>query len=71
MSYPVDICQLYLFMKTKALSCPQDYVGRTWAFSVLVLACVGVMAALYVAVYVALRVCDGTLTGPQVRNINC
>ncbi|XP_069991854.1 metabotropic glutamate receptor 2 isoform X1 [Penaeus vannamei] len=44
----------------------EDYVGRTWAFSVLVLACMGVMAALYVAVYVALRVCDGTLTGPQV-----
>lgn len=58
-------------MKTEPLSFHQDYVGRTWAFSVLVLACVGVMAALYVAVYVALRVCDGTLTGPQVRIFTC
>ncbi|XP_042215328.1 uncharacterized protein LOC121861543 [Homarus americanus] len=44
----------------------KDYVGRTWAFSVLVLACLGVVVSMYVAVYVALRVCDGTLTGPQV-----
>nr|XP_053649824.1 uncharacterized protein LOC128700567 [Cherax quadricarinatus] len=44
----------------------EDYVGRTWAFSVLVVACLGVVVSLYVAVYVALRVCDGTLTGPQV-----
>ncbi|XP_071527239.1 uncharacterized protein [Panulirus ornatus] len=44
----------------------EDYVGRTWAFSVLVVACLGVIVSLYVAVYVALRVCDGTLAGPQV-----
>lgn len=44
----------------------KDYVGRTWAFSVLVLACIGVVSGLYIAVYVALRVCDGTLNGPQV-----
>ncbi|XP_050688042.1 metabotropic glutamate receptor 5-like [Eriocheir sinensis] len=44
----------------------QDYIGRTWAFSVLVTACLGVVASLYVTVYVALRVCDGTLRGPQV-----
>ncbi|XP_069158692.1 uncharacterized protein [Procambarus clarkii] len=44
----------------------QDYVGRTWAFSVLVVACLGVVVSLYIAVYVALRICDGTLTGSQV-----
>ena len=44
----------------------QDYVRRTWAFSVLVAACLGVVASLYITVYVALRVCDGTLRGPQV-----
>ncbi|XP_063848510.1 uncharacterized protein LOC135093302 [Scylla paramamosain] len=44
----------------------EDYVRRTWAFSVLVTACLGVVASLYITVYVALRVCDGTLQGPQV-----
>ncbi|XP_069158690.1 metabotropic glutamate receptor 2-like isoform X1 [Procambarus clarkii] len=44
----------------------EDYVGRTWAFSVLVVACLGVVVSLYIAVYVALRICDGTLTGSQV-----
>ncbi|XP_066957972.1 metabotropic glutamate receptor 2-like [Macrobrachium rosenbergii] len=44
----------------------EDYVGRTWAFTVLVVASLGVISALYVCIYVALRVCDGTLNGPQV-----
>lgn len=44
----------------------QDYIRQTWALSVLIVACVGVVASLYITVYVALRVCDGTLNGPQV-----
>ncbi|XP_068246040.1 metabotropic glutamate receptor 2-like [Palaemon carinicauda] len=44
----------------------EDYVGRTWAFTVLVVASLGVISALYVCIYVALRVCDGTLNGSQV-----
>lgn len=47
----------------------EDYIGRTWAFSVLVTACLGVVASLYITVYVALRVCDVTLRGPQVLGI--
>lgn len=44
----------------------QDYIRQTWALCVLIVACVGVVASLYITVYVALRVCDGTLNGPQV-----
>ncbi|KAG0720761.1 Metabotropic glutamate receptor 3 [Chionoecetes opilio] len=47
----------------------EDYIGRRWAFAVLGVACLGVVAALYVTVYVALRVCDGTLRGPQVLGL--
>ncbi|XP_076034680.1 uncharacterized protein LOC143021211 [Oratosquilla oratoria] len=44
----------------------RDYVRRPWACAVLGAACAGVLAALLVGVYVALRACDGTITGPQV-----
>ncbi|KAK3865710.1 hypothetical protein Pcinc_028696, partial [Petrolisthes cinctipes] len=44
----------------------QDYIRQTWALCVLIVACVGVVASLYITVYVALRVCDGTLKGPQL-----
>ncbi|MPC27329.1 hypothetical protein E2C01_020501 [Portunus trituberculatus] len=56
----------FVIVQITPLELREDYVRRTWAFSVLVTACLGVVSSLYITVYVALRVCDGTLQGPQV-----
>ncbi|KAB7496293.1 Metabotropic glutamate receptor 2, partial [Armadillidium nasatum] len=43
----------------------QDYVSRAWALSVLIISCVGIISSLYIGGYVAVKYCDGTITGPQ------
>ena len=42
----------------------QDPIPRAWMMTVLAVACVGVVGALFVGVYVCVRVCDGSVGGP-------
>lgn len=48
---------------------PELYISRVWAMVVVAVGITGVFLALYMLVYVLLRMCDGTLGGNQVLGI--
>jgi len=53
----------------RKLSSPELYISRVWAMVVVAVGITGVFLALYMLVYVLLRMCDGTLQGNQVLGI--
>lgn len=44
---------------------PDNYLGRLWATIMVAIAAVGIMATLFILVYVLIKICDGTLAGNQ------
>lgn len=44
---------------------PDNYLGRLWATIMVAIAAVGILATLFILVYVLIKICDGTLAGNQ------
>ena len=44
-------------------------MGRTWTLVAIVLAGVGACAALWMLIYVLIKICDGTLSGQQTLGL--
>ena len=45
------------------------YMGRTWTLVAIVLAGIGACAALWMLIYVLIKICDGTLSGQQTLGL--
>ena len=46
----------------------QSFISRTWSLVVVSVAIFGTCVALWMLVYVLIKICDGTLLGNQVPN---
>ena len=44
-------------------------MGRTWTLVAIVLAGIGACAALWMLIYVLIKICDGTLSGQQTLGL--
>ena len=47
----------------------EDFIGRTWTLVVLAVAIAGTCAALWMFIYVLIKMCDKTLTGNQTMGL--
>ena len=45
------------------------YMGRTWTLVAIVLAGIGACGALWMLIYVLIKICDGTLSGQQTLGL--
>ena len=58
-----------IFEKTLPVFSYESFISRTWTLVVLAVAIFGTFIALWMLIYVLIKMCDGTLTGNQTMGI--